>query len=375
MQSRTRHITFFCFTMLHLLYCGSWAQNDTDSILYFATQQIHESPNIAISTAEKLLTNKNITPDIKARAYLIISTAYSSKRGYEKSMEYALSAMDLLPQIKNGNIKINVLNRIGGIYQELQLYEKAILYLDKALESINNLPESEAKTRNLGVNNLLRGFIYREHMSCDIALDYFEKGIDYYKEIPNTIGGNANISNAYYNIGNCFIELDRINEAENSFLESITYAQKADAISSIAFAQKGLSQVYTLQKHYTKAINLLTKALHTSENVGDKVLNRSLYDALASNYLALGDLENYSLYKSKNISVNFEIIKTERKTVDDSISDLMETNSQKIEKLQNRTKTVMIILSILILLALIFMFRNIFNSNRKLKTLKKRLKF
>ena len=374
MKVKNLHIKYAFITVMLLLPMGNWAQSDTDSVLTLATQQIYEKPDTAIEIAKEILHKSDATADKKVRAILIISTAYSSKRDYEKSMEYALSAMDLLPQLADNNLRISLFHRIGGLYQELKIYEKAILYLDKALESINKLPEGEEKSRNLGINNLLRGFVYREQMSCDIALNYFEKGIEDYKKFPNTSGGNANISISYYNRGDCLLELGRIDEAESSFLQSIDYAKKADATSAIAFAQKGLAQVYTLKEHYAEAISLLTEALQNSENVGDKVLYRDLYDALATNYLATGNFENYVLYRNKNITVHKQITKTERKTVDDSMNDLIEANSKKLETAQNRTKILQIIFTIIILLSLIFMIRHIFLSEKRLKSLKNRLK-
>lgn len=375
MGIKNLHIKHLLIAVMLLLPKGVWAQSETDSLLRYATQQIYENPATAIKVAQELLNETDAPADIKVEAILIISTAYSSKREYEKSMQFALSAMDLLPKLKNENLKINLFNRIGGIYQELRISEKAILYLDKALESINKLPEGEEKSRNLGANNLLRGFVYRQQMSCEIALDYFEKGIEEYKKIPNIAGSNANISNSYYNRGNCFIDLGRIKDAERSFLQSIEYAEKVGAITVIAFAQKGLAQVYALQEEHSKAISLLTDALHNSEKVGDKVLNRALYNALATNYLALDDLQNYSRYQNKSILIHEQITKAERKTVDDSIKDLTEANLIKIETVQNRTKTFQITLSTLILLTLIFMIRHLFLSQKRLKSLKNRLKF
>lgn len=374
MVIKSFHIKSFVWLTILLLSFTVSAQTDTDSIIAAATQQIYEDPDVAIVLSKKLLDDSQTSPDKKVRAIIIISTAYSSKRDYEKSMEYALSAMDLLPKIKNTNLKISLLNRIGGLYQELQINDKAIVYLDKALETIKELPEGESKSRNLGINNLIRGFVYRDQMSCEIALNYFEKGIEDYKKFPNSPGGNANVSISYYNRGECLLELGRINEAENSFLQSIEYAKKADATSAIAFAQKGLAKVYTFQEQYTKAIALLSQALQNSENVGDKVLNRALYDALATNYLATDDLKNAILYRNKNDSIHKQITKIERETLDDSINDLMETNVEKIKTLENRTKILQIVFIILILLGLSLIGRSILLSEKKLKVLKKRLK-
>lgn len=374
MKLRDFHIKHFTILVVLLFPFGIWAQSESDTLLMHASQQIYENPNTAIEIAERILNEANASADIKIRATLIISTAYSSKREYEKSMQAALTGMDLLPYLKNDNLKINFLHRIGSLYEELQIYEKAILYLDKALEAINKLPEGEAKSQSLGVNNLLRGFVYREQMSCEIALNYFEKGIEDYKKFPDSPGGNANISISYYSRGNCLVELGRIDEAETSFRLSLDYAKKADALSAIAFAEKGLAQVYTLKKEYTKAIELLTQTLKNAENVGDKVLNRELYDALAANYLAIGDFDNYSYFRNKNINVNNEIRRTERKTVDDSIQDLISVNSNKIESVQERTEMIQIIFSLLILAASVFMVRYIFISQKRLKTLSQRLK-
>lgn len=373
MRINNPHIKYFMIVTLFLIQTSIWSQSEADSILTVATRQIYENPDNAIEIAKKLTEQSNVSVPIKVRAFLTISTAYSSKRDYEKSMEYALSAMDFLPELKDTNLKISLLNRIGGLYQELQINEKAIVYLDKALESIKELPEGESKSRNLGINNLIRGFVYREQMSCEIALNYFEKGIEDYKKFPNSVGGNANISISYYNRGECLLNLGRINEAENSFLESIEFAKKADATSAIAFAQKGLAKVYTFQKQYTKAIELLSIALQNSEKVGDKVLNRALYNALSINYLATEDLKNYFLYKNMNIAVHKEVTKAERKTVDDSINALMEVNSKKFETIQDRIKIVQIVSSLLIILGLILMIRHIFLSEKILNTLKKRL--
>ncbi|QAA83029.1 tetratricopeptide repeat protein [Aequorivita sp. H23M31] len=360
--------------MLLLLSLGLKAQADGDTLFTYATQQIYENPDISIKIAKELLDKSGATADDKIRAILIISTAYSSKREYEKAMDYALSAMDLLPNLKNVNLRINLFNRIGGLYQELQIYDKAILYLDRALETINKLPEGETKSRNLGINNLLRGFVYRDQMSCEIALNYFEKGIEDYKKFPDSPGGNANISISYYSRGDCLVELGKIDEAENNFHLSLDYAKKANAISAIAFAEKGLAQVYTVKGEYLKSINLLTETLKNTEKVGDKVLNRELYDALSANYLATGDFEHYSHYRNQSIRMHNEIKRTERKTVDESIMDLISLNSEKTAQLEKKTKTIKIIFSILILVTFILLMRSIILSQKRLKSLTNRLK-
>ncbi len=361
------------FAAILLLPMATFAQTNIDSILTVATQQIYENPDLSIELATELLNESEISADNRARIIVTISTAYSSKRDYEKSLEYTLEALKLLPKLTDSYLKINLLNRIGGQYQELKIYDKAITYLDQAKQLIDNSPEKEETIRNLGYNNLVRGFIYREQMSCDIALNYFDKAIENYKKIIDHPAGKANISTTYYNRGNCLLTLGRADDAEKSFSEAVKYAQKIDAKSLIAFAQKGLAEVYTSQGEYNKAIALITEALQNSKDVGDKVLNRALYNALATNYLATGNLKDYTFYKSKNLEVHREVTLVERQTVDNSIIDIINTTSEKVKNVNKISKTLQLICIPFIILGVIFIIRTVFTSEKTIKSLKKRL--
>lgn len=365
------------YLVLGILFLFSnviWSQQAEDSTLVYATKQIYENPNNAIDMALEIYNSPKAINDIKVRSLIVVSTAYSSKREYEKSLEYSLKALDMLPYIENVQLKVNLLNRIGGQYQELNVYDKAINYLDQAFSLIETLPENASKTSSIGFNNLVRGFIYREQMSCDIALKYFDSAIEAYNKLKSPSLSNANLSTAYYNRGNCLLTMEKASDAEASFLQSIAYAKKINAKSLIAFAQKGLASVYTAEGENIKAVKLLTEALQNAEEVGDKVLNRAIYQALANNYLAINDLKNYSLYENKRISINDEIIQTERKTIDNSILNLMDENGKKVENFQQRTTLFLGILFLLLIVISGFIIRLIYISERTLKQLKTKLK-
>lgn len=352
----------------------SLSQQLADSILTTAIRQIHENPNLAIEKAQGVFDAHTATIDLKVRALIIISTAYSSKREYEKSLETSLKAIEFLPQIDDNHLKSDLLNRIGAQYQELNVYDEALSYLDNANVLLRSLPEGVGKSRGLGFNNLVRGFIYREQMSCEIALDYFNNAIKDYQTISSQFNANSNLSIAYYNKGNCLLTLEKIDEGKESFLQAIVFAKTNNAKSLIAFANKGLASVYNLEGNNVKAINLLTEALQNSEEVGDKILNRSIYRSLANNYLAVNDLKNYSLYHNKNISIHNEIISTERKTIDRSIQNIVEENSLKVEDIKKKNYLFRAILVILIVVTTVFIIRLFLNSEKILKSLKKQLK-
>lgn len=366
---------YFLIGGFFLLYQAVWPQQETDSIIAFATRQIYENPSLAIETAQELVNSPVSTIEVKIQALIIVSTAYSSKRAYEKSLEYSLKAVAILPEVTDVELKIRVLNRVGGQYQELNVYDKSLTYLDEAYNLLKSIPESTYKLNAMGYNNLVRGFIYREQMSCETALDYFNNSIEAYKSSPTQSKVTSNLSIAYYNKGNCLLTMNKTADAKDSFLQAITYAKKNNAKSLISFAQKGLASVYTAERNNKKAIDLLTEALQNSEEIGDKILNRSIYRALANNYLVINDLKNYSFYQNRNLAINDEIIKTERRTIDNSIENIMEINSKKVEDFKKQNYIYLAILIILIILIITLLVRLIYSSEKTLKSLRKELKF
>lgn len=370
------YITFRVYLIASFILFSQllWAQQKTDSILNQATRQIYTEPSLAIESLQELLKETDVTVNIKVKALIIISTAYSSKREYEKSLSYALEAATFLPEIDDAEQKISLLNRIGGQYQELNVYDKSMTYLDDAFELLQTLPENVYKLQGLGFNNLIRGFIYREQLSCDIALEYFDKAIKVYTQALRNVNVNANLSIAYYNKGNCLLNLEKTTKAKESFLQSISYAKVNNSKSLIAFAQKGLAGVYTTEDNRTKAINLLLEALQNAEEVGDKILNRSIYDALAFNYLETNEVKKYELYQTKGLNINKEIINTERKSIDNSLKSSMDEIEHKTTQINNRNVTYQTVLLLLIVFMMVLLLNVIFSSEKKLKHLKKKLK-
>jgi len=363
-----------CLGSFLLLLQNTYAQKNVDSILEIANIQIYENPDKAILFAKEAYNFPDASVKIKVSALLTISTAYSSKRDYNKATEYVERIKDLFPKIKNERQQMNILNRIAGHYQELQIFDKAIDYLDESLQLIEKYPVQDSVQSFLGYNATLRGFIYREQMNCDIALKYFDKAITAYKRTTEPHLRNANLSICYYNKGNCLLSLNEIEEAKSSFSNSINYAENAEANSLIAFGQKGLAEAKTLEGNYKEAITLLNNASLISESVGDLILNKGLYDGLSNNYLALHDWENYTVFHNKFLSLQKQTKKTERKSVNQSLLNLTESKAEEIDTLHKFYNPLQIGLIIFIILSIGMLIRLFFSEEKKLKILQEKLK-
>ena len=136
------------FYFLNMGY--SVGQHSIDSLLSAAKKQVYDNPDEAIEIGKMILNDSLLDPNIRINGLFVVSLSYTTKRDYEKAIEYALQSKTLFDRI-DPRWQIGSINQIGSLYQELKLYDKAISYLDESLKLIENLKPVDS------IPKLLRG--------------------------------------------------------------------------------------------------------------------------------------------------------------------------------------------------------------------------
>lgn len=344
---------------LSLATCYAQSVKNKDSLINMISAEIYKNPNQVILKAQKIVEESGNDIDYKIKAYKLISDAFSSKRDYEKSLEYINKANNLLKYSNDDLLKIAIINKIAIQYHQLKVYDKAIQYLDLAEQLILKYPIKDSIYTVLGKNYVVRGFIYKEKLNCDIAIDYFNKGI-IELEKSKLKANNAGLSIAKYNKGNCYMLMLNNEKANESFEQAIVNAKKINAKSLQAFALKGLAKVYTLEGNYKESINTLNEANHISSDVNDLILNQELFSGLSDNYLAINDWENYKIYHTKYLTTQKLIKVRERKSISESLLEKKKELNSKLKK-----EITLLYFSFGFIIVLIFVIILLFLINRK----------
>ncbi len=323
-------VPFFFVIILMITASQSYAQDKKrlDSIVKSASNQMYSNPDNVIKSGAIILKEAGKNYDYKIMGFKLISDGYSAKRDYEKSLEYVMKANQLLSYSNDQLLKISTLNKIGIQYHQLKIYDKAIEYLDQSEHLMMEYPTPDSIRTYLGRNYIVRGFIYKEKFNCEIAIDFFDRGIIELQKTRTKIVNSA-ISIAKYNKGNCYILMLNNKLAKQNFEEANQYAKDINALSLQAFALKGLAQVYTLEGNYQLAISTLNNAFLLSSSVDDLILNQEIYKGLSENYLALNNWEEFKKYQNKFISTQKLIKDRERKSVSESLN--LKDESLKLE--------------------------------------------
>jgi len=336
MKTAAKYKSGLLVVMAFFVLQNTYSQQDDDSLYEVAVISVYDNPDRAIELAGKIFDNNHANPERQIQALLVLSNAYASKRDYEKSLEYALKTNEINKKLDNPKLKLDILNKIAAQYHELGVNEKALQVLDEADLIAKNYPVQDSIWFTMGNNFAIRGFIYREQLSCDIAIDYLNRAYNSYLKVPQSTKSWANRSVTTYNKGNCFISLNQLDSAKISFLDARALAEKSKAKSLMAFAQKGLAEVYTLEGRYEEAISELENARNLTKEVGDLVLNRGIFKGLSENYLALKDWNNYHIYDEEYVKTEQQIKHNERKTINNLLQNYSDETSKKEDDLKWR---------------------------------------
>ncbi|MFN3755268.1 tetratricopeptide repeat protein [Flavobacterium sp.] len=371
-----KKINFFFILAVGLLTASTlYAQNykKLDSVLIAAGNEIYINPDNAIKIGENIVKQAEGKVDYKIKAYKLISDAYSAKRDYEKALEYLINASELLNESNDKLLKITIVNKTGIQYHQLKVYDKAIQYLDQAEQLISEYPNKDSIHSELGKNFIVRGFIYKEKLSCAIAIAYIDRGIAELKKSKDKAGIAPKISIAIYNKGNCYLLMYNNKLALESFNESAKFAKEVNAKSLEAFALKGSAKVYTLEGKNLEAIKALNQALNLSSEVNDLILNQEIYKGLAENYLATNQWEQFKINQAKFIDVQKLIKDRERNSVGESLGVKELELKAKRTELSNKFYYLLLFLFILLVLIVLFFYVIIKRKGKEIEAVKNQI--
>jgi tetratricopeptide (TPR) repeat protein len=328
-------------------------QKEADSLLEVATNNAFKFPDKTIELSLEIFNDTSYSLKTRIYALMKVSLGYNSKRDYKKALEYMIKANQFSKQIDDEKLSLEILFFTGVQYQRLKIYNKAIEYMEDIERKCLIYPERDSVGKTLASSYLVKGFIYKDNLNCDIALEYFNKGIKEYERLNASI---HNQSIGHYNKGNCYILLSEYNNAIESFNTSIELAQQKNANSLVSFAEKGIAEVYTLEGRYEEAVLLLQSALEKSKDVGDIILNLGIYKGLFENNLALNRWDDYEKYYELFLKTQLEIKTSERNSVSISIKENSKRFNEELKRIESKFKNrfKLIVLSVIIFVAVVF---------------------
>lgn len=239
-----------------------------------------------LKEAEKLLDNTH-DEAVESRNYSAMLTVYNEMEGLyrttgraDKAADISDKALELIVQMGLGNTTHHATtlqngataNRVAGNYI------KALDMYCQAAEIYKNLGQQTSYQMASLYNNI--SHIYQNQNQYDKALDYLNMALETVSAIPDS---EAEIATTKVCIGLCLMPMHRMDEAEIQLKEALRYYESPLGATDGHYgaALSAMGECYWRKKEYDNAVFYYEKALNVTlerfgENYGCKIIRDNL---------------------------------------------------------------------------------------------------
>ena len=189
---------------------------------------------------------------------------------YQKAIDLTNKALDIRERKlrENHPLIANGLNNLGNIFRNLGDFEKALIYFDKALQIRLEIYEGDHLDLSQVYNNI--SIVLTDQGKLEWALEFALKGLEI--EISIRSEDHPQITNIYNNIGNIYKKNKNHEKALEYYERSLDIRLKILDHNHplIASSYNNIADILKIQGDYTKAITFYQKALEIYEyNFGE----------------------------------------------------------------------------------------------------------
>lgn len=234
-----------------------------------------------------------------------LASIYSSQGRYDDALELLLEALAIseVPKLKREHDQVAHLGSIGNVYFQQGDYQKALIYINKAIQIAEKIKNNEslciwrfslaAIYRNLGkyeeaielLNNLLtlvrnEGYLYSEESILALQGNIFEnqgvynKAIEKYFEsekIAINTGNKSGLERQYANLGNICLNLSLLEKSEEYHKKALNISKNNNSKRGMETNLANLGNVYnSTGQHQFAEGNRLHKTIENLKNQGNE---------------------------------------------------------------------------------------------------------
>jgi len=295
-----------------------------------------------------------------AKSLFNIANCYNYKEQYETALDYYLKITPYFEKLNNKSYLSLLYDVMQIIYQNMEQYDKAIFYGEKALALSSDQPESNS--RGVILMNLSISYAKAKPPKPQKAIEGYIESLRIAKLNQNLYLESSvlvNLADHYYHI----MDYER---ARDYYTEVLPIQIRIDDQQGICMSKRGLSYYELYTKRFDSAEELLLQALAIAKENHFLTEEKECFSSLAEVYLSRNDYHRYHQYAQQhdsvsNIIMNEKILRAtqELELKYESVKKQSQINIlEKDKKLQKIYFIGMLGASIFIIILGFFYFRN-----------------
>ncbi|MER7249173.1 BTAD domain-containing putative transcriptional regulator [Kribbella sp. NPDC000426] len=216
--------------------------------------------------------------EAESRVLLSIGSLGRYRLGAEASLRTLQEARDRLPADADLALRARLLASIGYSLAKLTPDDEALAVLREALEVARRAGDRSIASRVLAY----LGATYGDRREFDEALAAYQDSLE--------LGDSAVQGEVLNGIGECLLELDRVDEAVAALRTARDLGVERGADYSLIYTYAFLGTAYARQRLWSEAIDVGRTSLELALESDSKQSQRNAYLRLAETLLAKGDL-------------------------------------------------------------------------------------
>jgi len=234
---------YFVAFILMISVCGALSAQYTD----------HR--NRHVDSLEQVLATDEPTSDELVRAYRELAWGYL-QTDKEKSMNYARKCIDISVPLEKWNFVSNCYRLLGMHFYAFSQYDSAIIYYEKALDAVERMRNYPKQFEENHIDDLFSSVYGSIGNLCNIqgknheAIEYYIKALRIFEKH----GWKESQANAYYNIGEMYLNMNNYEQAEINYTKLDAVAHELNDTMFRALATLGLSVAFLHQMDFGKAL-------------------------------------------------------------------------------------------------------------------------
>ncbi|MEO1030693.1 MAG: sensor histidine kinase [Bacteroidota bacterium] len=289
----------------------------------FFTNQL-DSATVYFENARTLLEKYNDQNRV-AIINISLGAIYLRQGNYEKTIATLTESASFFEATNDALNAAKCYSNISSAFAELDNFDKAIDYSEKALKvfSENNLTQFELITLpNLATQHYKKGDTIR-------AIDYYNEAEDLAKALNN----KRSLSMIYNNLGNLYLDSDT--DKSKTYLESaLALKNELNLTSGIEVTKSNLGYIYLKKKNFQKALSFLNDALIDVKGKQEVFV----YNNLSKAYKGLNDFPKALEFSEKAKRLNDSLLSAANQETILNIQTKYETEKKEKEILQLQTE-------------------------------------
>ena len=261
-----------------------------------AIQSNYEQALLHYNDALKLYESISLKKGI-ADSYNAMAISYKNKGELRTATTYLKKSIEINEEIRSNNLSASLLN-LGTTYVDLGDFDKAIVYLEKAM-SIATVEKNEHRIA-YSLNNL--GTIYNLQGNYQLALDHFNKSLSIHKNLGDSISIAHNLSN----IASIYKLQKYSKKAITHYEQSLGIYKRINNKHRVSSTLNGIGAIYEDIGDYQIALNYYFDALRIGKEVGANSETPFILNNIGNIYFAYENYDKSNLYFKEGKKVSLE---------------------------------------------------------------------